>query len=212
MNSNIRPIHGLVRVGFVPNPESTRPRRVFNIQTRRRPLDESVRATRISGMDRSVIGRTRGRRNQAKSSRNWPKSARSGRNMAGSSKISKRTHQILKRSRRALEEISPDLKDLLRSRRDLAGSQRTCQEILIPEKIGGCFRYIGGRIGWNRILKSRPVNRPAGLGFWRLKPTADRHRCRADRYRVRIGRFASVWSGTGSGGQPYTSQIGRAHV
>ena len=34
---NIRPVHGSVRVGFVPNPEPTQPDRMVGISTRRRP-------------------------------------------------------------------------------------------------------------------------------------------------------------------------------
>ena len=38
-----RPVHGSVRVGFVPNPEPTRPDRVGKLSTRRRPSEKSVR-------------------------------------------------------------------------------------------------------------------------------------------------------------------------
>ena len=37
------PVHGSVRVGFVPNPEPTRPDRVGKLSTRRRPSEKSVR-------------------------------------------------------------------------------------------------------------------------------------------------------------------------
>ena len=38
-----RPAHGSVWVGFVPNPEPTRPDRVGKLSTRRRPLEKLVR-------------------------------------------------------------------------------------------------------------------------------------------------------------------------
>ena len=44
LNNILRGVHGLVWVGFVPNPRPTRQTRVENILTHRRPMRESDRS------------------------------------------------------------------------------------------------------------------------------------------------------------------------
>ena len=87
----------------------------------------------------------------------------------------------LTRSRRDLEEILLNLNGsieiLTRSRWISTDLLRNNWKFLILAKISECFWYIGSWISWNWILKSRLVNRPLGLDFWRLRLATDHHQC-----------------------------------
>ena len=109
--SLIRGVHGSVRVGFLPNPDSTRMWRVNKKLTRNRPGD----LVGFFGSGLVGFGLIRVGFGFITGDETWPDSARSGRNLTGSCDIWPKYSRI----RRDRTEIWPDPS---RSGRNLTGS------------------------------------------------------------------------------------------
>ena len=201
-----RPIQRSVPVGFMPNPEPTRPDRVGKLSTRRRPSKKSVWTgqninERQSGSVGVEIWKIKKFRLENDENRSNPlsfrrKQPRSRIDLAKSRRIQPRTqldlaksHRILSRSSQKTSQNSPELSN--------TPGSGFLTELWV---FAGRFEFFG-------FWGGKPANRPAGYGFWRRRTATDRHRRRVGRYSGRIRRFFRVGRVPVFCGQPQVDHI-----
>ena len=115
-----RGVHGLGRVGFVPNPNSTRMGRVNKKLTRNRPGDlVGFFGSGLVGFGLIWVGFGFITRNEI-----WPDPARSGRNLTGSFEIWPKYGRIRRDRTGIWSDPSRSGLDFVGERLDLAGSSR----------------------------------------------------------------------------------------
>ena len=186
-----RPVHGSVRVGFVPNPEPTQPDQVGKLSTHRRPSEKSIRMgwninKQRSGSVGVEIQKIKKIRLENDENRSNPlsffrKQPRSRLDLAKSRRIQPRTQLDLAKSRRIQSRSSQKTSQNSPELSNMPGSGFLTGLWVFTSQFG-FFGFWGGK----------PANRPAGYGFWRRRTAIDRHRHRVGRYSGRIGRFFRV--------------------